>query len=100
MEINPGDKHINSYYTVFNKPCPKNLDDLVKLIDEELETLGQFDINLQLNIMNNYFAGSTLAELAEEYEFSYERLTEIYGELVNILNFWRDKDILETEAKL
>ena len=85
---------------IFNKPCPDNLDDLVKLIDNEVVTLGQFDVNLQLNIMTIYFAGNTLEELMEEFELSYERLTEIYAELVIILNFWRDKDISEAAAKL
>ena len=52
------------------------------------------------NIMTIYFAGNTLEELMEEFEFSYERLTEIYAELVIILNFWRNKDISEAAAKL
>ena len=51
------------------------------------------DVNLQLTIMSNYFADSTLAELMDQYELSYERLTEIYAEIVKILNFWRNKEI-------
>ena len=40
------------------------------------------------------------ADLVDQYELSYERLTEIYVEFVNILNFWKDKDISEAAAKL
>lgn len=40
------------------------------------------------------------ADLVDQYELSYERLTEIYAEFVNILNFWRNKDISEAAAKL
>lgn len=61
----------------------------------DMQALKQFDPIMHLFIINDYFETSpTVESYVAEYNPSLEELQEIYGNIAEMLNHWRDDDII------
>lgn len=95
-KINAGDKHINIYYSVFNKPknLPNDINVLINQMDADLKALVEFNPNLGLDVQAENFMGyNTISGLQNDYPLTFEQLIVEYYKIDKLLNNWRNKEI-------